>query len=44
MYVLAKFCQTFRRDLAFSYEFANGIREMQALLDDRLRWPEAATF
>lgn len=44
LYLLTKFCRTFRKDLNFSDAFMNVIKEMREILDERLRWPEAVTY
>jgi hypothetical protein len=44
MYMLTKFCRTFRKDLHFSDGFMDIINEIEETLDERLRWPEAVTF
>ncbi len=44
LYLLAMFCRTFKRELDLSAKFMSEIAEIRALLDDRFRWPEAATF
>ena len=44
VYMLIAFCRSFRRDLGLSTELMRVTAEMQMVLDDRLRWPEAVTF
>lgn len=44
LYVFVLFALTFRRNLALSESFVGKIRELQSILDDELRWPEAVTF
>lgn len=44
VYILIKFCRSFRRDLGLSTDLMKVITEMQIVLNDRLRWPEAVTF
>jgi len=44
MYMLTKFCRTFRKDLHLSDAFMDAINEMEETLDESLRWPEAVTY
>src|SRR6267154_3217508 len=44
IYMLTKFCRTFKKDFNFSEGFMDMIGQMEETLDERLRWPEAVTY
>jgi hypothetical protein len=44
VYLFALLCKTFRRDLSLDSDFTDQIKQLEQLLDEQLRWPEAVTF
>lgn len=44
VYLFTLLCKVFRRDLGPRTDFMDQIRQLQLILHEELRWPEALTF